>query len=260
MSKKKLKDYLEFKKNPSLELFKLAQKMEGTISQMVSDALSKEIDVLRIQNEATIRSQIAQSIKESIFKNLELEKIKGEKGDNGDIGDKGDIGFKGNEGKQGKQGIPGKIGLTGFQGLIGKEGPPGRIGKNGLQGYQGFPGLNGKDGSPDTPQQIRTKLSLLVGDARLDAKFIKNLPMGQSRRTLHRGGMKMYVAFSLGTGDGATKTFTLPSTPYDTSQMVVYVGGGSLFVTDDFTLSGKVITLSTAAPSGAKVRVTMQGT
>ena len=69
------------------------------------------------------------------------------------------------DGKDGKS-IAGPVGPRGFRGLSGRDGKDGRNGKD---------GKDGKDGSPDTPYEIRDKLSSLKGNERLDAKAIKNL-------------------------------------------------------------------------------------
>lgn len=50
-------------------------------------------------------------------------------------------------------------------------------------------GMDGKDGSPDTAPQIKDKLESLEGDARLDAKAIKNLPQAtHTTQTIYKGG------------------------------------------------------------------------
>ena len=51
----------------------------------------------------------------------------------------------------------------------------GENGKDGIDGLNGKDGENGKDGSPDTGEEIADKLESLEGEARLDAKAIKNL-------------------------------------------------------------------------------------
>ena len=74
--------------------------------------------------------------------------------------------FDGKDGKNGRDGKNGKDGARGLRGLSGRDGKDGRNGKD---------GKDGKDGSPDTPYEIRDKLSSLKGNERLDAKAIKNL-------------------------------------------------------------------------------------
>jgi len=73
-----------------------------------------------------------------------IQGIKGEKGDKGDSikGDKGDNGVPGIKGKDGKS-------------IKGKDGKDGTDGNNGISGTDG---VNGKDGSPDTGEQIVSKI------------------------------------------------------------------------------------------------------
>jgi len=131
------------------------------------------------------RKKRKEEIKEEIEKSL--EKIKGKDGEDGytpvkgkdyytpeEVKEikkevtpvKGKDYFDGKDGKNGRDGKDGKDGARGLRGLSGKDGKDGRNGKD---------GKDGKDGSPDTPYEIRDKLSSLKGNERLDAKAIKNL-------------------------------------------------------------------------------------
>ena len=94
--------------------------------------------------------------------------------------------FDGKDGKNGRDGKDGKDGARGLRGLSGKDGKDGRNGKD---------GKDGKDGSPDTPYEIRDKLSSLKGNERLDAKAIKNLAkeMGSVTFTGMGGGTSQTV-------------------------------------------------------------------
>ena len=84
---------------------------------------------------------------------------------------------------------------------------------------------------------------------------IANLkPRGEEKRTLHRGGIQLTWSELLGTGDGVTTTFTLTKVPQSTASLLMSVGGGLQFLTDDFTISGKTITFLVAPENGAKVR------
>ena len=67
----------------------------------------------------------------------------------------------------GKNGLNGKDGKDGI-GIRGKDGKDGKDGKS-------IKGDKGDNGSPDTPYEIRDKLSSLRRNERLDAKYIKNL-------------------------------------------------------------------------------------
>ena len=87
--------------------------------------------------------------------------------------------FDGKDGKNGRDGKNGKDGARGLRGLSGRDGKDGRNGKD---------GKDGKDGSPDTPYEIRDKLSSLKGNERLDAKHIKNLEKQIDLRVTTFGG------------------------------------------------------------------------
>lgn len=81
-------------------------------------------------------------------------------------------------GPQGEQGIKGDKGERGDRGEKGDRGRDGRDGRDGIDGIDGQDGENGKDGkdgSPDTAEQIVSKLQT-VKSQWLDAKAIKNLP------------------------------------------------------------------------------------
>lgn len=148
---------------------------------------STEIILRRVRTKLALanRKKRKEEIKEEIEKSL--EKIKGKDGEDGytpvkgkdyytpeEIKEikkevtpvKGKDYFDGKDGKNGRDGKDGKDGARGLRGLSGKDGKDGRNGKD---------GKDGKDGSPDTPYEIRDKLSSLKGNERLDAKAIKNL-------------------------------------------------------------------------------------
>jgi hypothetical protein len=64
----------------------------------------------------------------------------------------------------------------------------------------------------------------------------------------------------IGTGDDATVEFDLDYEPYNTSRIEIWVGTAKLFLTDDFTVSGKTITFLIAPPNGYKIRANYQRT
>ena len=117
---------------------------------------------------------------------------------------------------------------------------------------------------PKLGEPIRDALELLQGEERLDVSAIKGLDklMNKDMGGRRGGGGFSYIHMdrhfidreSVGTGDGATKVFTLNGAPNPTNSLRVVVGGGELFETDDFTLSSKTITFITAPPSGAVIR------
>lgn len=184
----------------------------------------------------------------------------------------------GKDGRDGKNGEDGKDGKS----TVGPAGPKGEKG----DAIVGPAGKNGKDGSPDAPEDIVRKLETLVGEGRLDASAIKNLPefaqkvvhtyMGAhgnlwnlsdvyvagivAGQALQWDGTK-WVAYtppgSSGTPvwaenlatQGAGKNFTLAHTPIAGS-VRLFRGGAYQAVPTDYTISGSAITLVYALASG----------
>ncbi len=167
-----------------------------------------------------------------------FERVQVMKGDKGDQGDQGDQGPKGNVGPQGAQGIQGPEGKPGKNGVPGPAGKPGKDGRKGEDGVaiNGKDGKPGKDGSPDTPQQVKTKLvQLPVQEAWFDARHIKNLPKAsEKKRSIIKGGFSV-SAYDLSSKlDGVTKSFTLPSN----NGIALITGSAAPFIfrpTVDFT-------------------------
>lgn len=97
--------------------------------------------------------------------------------------------------------------------------------RNGANGRDGGRGPAGRDGSPDTPQQIVSKLSSLRGNERLGAEAIDGLDERiKSVSRASGGGGPVFVPTGGANGgktvkyydisgdlDGSTKTFTLPA-------------------------------------------------
>lgn len=89
--------------------------------------------------------------------------------DNHLIGPQGEQGLKGDKGERGDRGEKGE------KGKDGRDGRDGRDGMDGIDGQDGENGKDGQDGSPDTAEQIVSKLQT-VKSQWLDARSIKNLP------------------------------------------------------------------------------------
>ncbi len=120
---------------------------------------------------------------------------------------------------------------------------------------------------PQLGDKIRDSLELLQGNERLDISAIKELRKELDelkRRPVGRigGGGFSKLAMDLhfidneavGNGDGATTVFTLANLPNPSASLKITVGGGELFLTDDWTISSQTITFLTAPPDGAKIR------
>lgn len=265
---KKLKEYRQFKSNPNLALFQALEEIKKRnkedIKSIKDDLLNTiERQIKKASLEVKQQNLVNAGFIEKIVAKITADLVKDTKGDKGEKGDKGNKGeeFVGSQGKQGIQGEQGDQGKQGEKGLKGLRGLSGEKGERGLQGIPGLPGKDGKDGSPDTPKQIKIKLEKLKGEARLDASAIKNLPIAMGRgKTLHRGGYSISWNELLGVGDNNTTVFTFDKKPHSTSDILVWVGGGSMFLTDDYTISGRTITFITAPPTNAKVRATYRYT
>jgi hypothetical protein len=65
------------------------------------------------------------------------------------------------DGKDGLNGKDGKDGRDGVDGKDGKDGRDGIDGKGGVNGKDGINGKDGKDGSPDTPEEVVSKVKKL---------------------------------------------------------------------------------------------------
>ena len=179
--------------------------------------------------------------------------------------------LRGPEGKQGFEGLQGQRGLQGIQGGPGSEGPPGPAGPmgvagpRGLEGKQGLPGLTGKPGKDAKALDLTgTKIIALVNALsqtaeKIDASHIKNLPLGATdwkRYQVSGGGTSMiFNETPTGSINGSNTSFTLANVPKSGSTML-FLGGVLLTVTEDYTISGRTITMNTAPPTGAVLRAT----
>ena len=170
---------------------KKKEEQKKIISEEIGKVDKKVVDTHLISNRALEKATEALEVAKTISKQ------KGEKGDDGYTPIKGKDYYtpeeikeikkevtpiKGKDyfdGKDGKKGRDGKDGTRGLRGLPGKDGKDGRNGKD---------GKDGRDGSPDTPYEIRDKLSSLRGNERLDAKHIKNLEKQIDLRVTTFGG------------------------------------------------------------------------
>lgn len=107
---------------------------------------------------------------------------------------------------------------------------------------------DGENGSPDTPEEVRDKLSTLEGEERLDAKHIKNLPKGSAG-----SASKSYFKMSnlTGTINGSNKAFYLDEAPRYGTQIFVLANGQVLQNKTHFTIQGNLMTYLTTAPRGS---------
>lgn len=106
-----------------------------------------------------------------------VQQIKGKDGKQGEKGEKGDKGDQGEKGDsiQGEAGLNGFDGRDGRDGIDGKDGARGAKGDRGEQGEKGEKGEKGDNGSPDTGEDIVSKLSSIEdNDKKLSYKALKD--------------------------------------------------------------------------------------
>lgn len=102
--------------------------------------------------------------------------IKGVKGDKGEKGETGEKGADGKDGANGRDGLNGLDGFNGRDGIDGKDGADGKDGLDGKDGIDGKNGKDGKDGSPDTREEIKTKLDSFEEGEGIDYRKLAHLP------------------------------------------------------------------------------------
>jgi len=128
-----------------------------------------------------------------------------------------------------------------------------------------------KELQPETPASIANKLeSIEPEDEKLKISAIRDLQkeLDELRKLRGQvfggGGGFSTIAFNshmldwtvLATGDDVTTDFTIGHTPNPTESLEVTVGGGNMFLTDDYTYNAttRVVSFVTAPPTGAKIR------
>jgi hypothetical protein len=228
---------------------KKKEEQKKIISEEIDKVDKKVIDTHLISNRALEKATEALEMAKT------TSKQKGEKGDDGYTPIKGKDYYTPEEIKEikkevtpikGKDYFDGKDGKDGKDGIRGLRGLPGKDGKDGKSGRDG---KDGKDGSPDTPYEIRDKLSSLKGNERLDAKAIKNLEKQIGLKITSLGGSsgggsstevdpvytadKSSIVFSYNgdvtleyTGDNITKiTKNVDGTITETDLAYEYTGG-----------------------------------
>ena len=204
---------------------------------------SGELKDIILSTTETLTEQIMGELKPKILKEVE-DKVNSTIYDLTKNVKKGDTGKKGDSitGPQGEQGPAGKS-------IIGQAGPQGLEGKS----IKGEPGNNGKDGSPDTPDEIATKLNTLK--EKVNIKVIKGLEdiirllQRQIREAKKSGGSSGgggmgNVLHERFTTSSATATVTLKNkVAADSNAIWVYYNGQQIQKDTHYTISGTVITL-----------------
>lgn len=252
---KKLKIYRKIQANPALAIFQALQDFKQKIDDYLEKAEKRLTEQIRAKID-NMKAEVDPNM-EKLVRNI-LKDIKGEKGDKGEFikGDKGDKGdsIKGDKGDS----IKGDKGdaIVGPMGPVGKsiKGDTGKIPIAGIDYFtkrdiEQFLGkLKGLFNLNYINKELKD-IRKILDDMKKDSK-----KFGGRQSVLHRGGISLGMGVLVGIGNGVTTQFTLPFSPNKPSELVLTVGGGMRFVTDDFTLSGKIITFIIAPPDGAKIR------
>lgn len=122
------------------------------------------------------------------------------------------------------------------------------------------PGLPGMDGSPDTPDEIKTKLESLKGDARLDKSAIKGIQEQidalqnslrdvSGRKQISGGGGNFSEVLATGTIDEVNTVFTFPKVVSRAAEVWVYKGGAfQSRLAGDYTISLSIRTITFTVP------------
>lgn len=144
-----------------------------------------------------------------------------------------------------------------------------RDGRDGRIPIKGVDYFDGKDIDENAiieklrlnPEDIRNKLEKLENNERLDIKAIRGLTERleeiEERKIGGGGGGLNYGALTIHqineevpVNSGDDLSFTINHTPNPTASLKVYRNGQRLHIVDDFTFSGKTITLLTALVAG----------
>ena len=171
---------------------------------------------------------------------------------------------KGIKGENGERGDAGEKGIKGDTGERGTDGKAGRDGLNGLDGKDGKNGKDGKDGSPDTSQRVVEKINeakgVQISAIENLADELKKIRQRVSRDGIQRGGGGMgnpvHQQFS---GNGVTTSFTLTHNvaANGTAVFGCRYQGQTLYLGDQFTISGKTLTMAGFIPDdGTKIEIT----
>ncbi len=151
----------------------------------------------------------------------------GEIGPTGDTGPTGDIGAQGDIGPTGAQGDIGPTGPTGDTGAQGDIGPTGSQGDVGPTGPQGDIGPTGADSTVTGPTGLQGYSGMLLEALILDT-FV---------------------------GNGTEVNYTLSDAPLDINNTIVTISGVVQTPQVNYTLSGNVLTFTTAPINDAELTV-----
>ena len=222
---KELIDNQKQEQKKSKPFFRFKLDIEEQAKQDIQEIITQEV-------KEKVLVEIDRQLKILITQGLKGESIKG------DVGPRGERGLVGSRGKDGISGKDGRIPVKGIDYNDGKD------------------GKDGRDAENVTGILIRDLLQGLVGQARLDASAIKNLPQAKLGSATMRGGGASVRGPEIPTGtiDGVNAAFTTSEVP-KVSSVMLFVNGafqreGS---GQDFTMSGRTISFVVAPPTNSNI-------
>ena len=225
---------IDEKTEKTQEILEAVSKKESTVIQLEADG---ETTTLQGEKGDTGPEPSDERLQE-LIKPLIPEPIAGEDGLDGQ-----DSTVAGPQGERGEMGPAGKDGVDG---------------RNGIDGKDGVDGLDGKDGSPDTAEQVRDKLEGLKDGEKLSIQAIQDLAkiLDEIRVKPVKGGggfSKIHMDRHFiddETPSGSGTSFTISKAPNPISSFKLYRGGSLQRAGEDYTLSGRNLTLNIALQVG----------
>lgn len=248
------------------QIQKIIDKLENQVlkegDDITSDAFKSAVKLLLSQRGFTLEEYEEAEKREDEKKSIVMNKaevFEGEKGEKGESiqGEKGGKGGKGEKGEKGQQGERG-------------ESIQGEKGEQGQQGIQGIKGEKGETAEfkgeikqfKEEMIEYVNKMAVPRGSGSNTGKGSRFFNWGMPDKGSYgtaipddryalKGEGATFVDDEVpaGTKDGSNLTFTLAYTPISGS-LKLFLGGAKLEITNDYSVSGKTITMVFAPESG----------
>jgi hypothetical protein len=176
----------------------------------------------------------------------------GTEGEIGPTGPTGDTGPQGDIGPTGAQGDQGLTGPTGADSTIpGPTGPQGDIGQTGPQGDQGPTGLQGEIG----PTGLQGDIGPTGAQGDQGPTGADSTVTGPTGPQGYSGMLLEALILDTFTGDGIEVNYTLTEAPLDINNTIVTIGGVVQTPQINYTLSGDILTFTTAPINDSEITV-----
>ena len=248
-----LKDYIQFKRNPSLGIYQIIESAKQEAREIAKMILEKELARIEAEFDRKFQDFMESGKGERI-----IERVIGDTDIAGAIIKTG-LTIKGKDGDDGYTPKKGIDYFDGKKGDNGKKGDDGYTPIKGIDYFDGAKGDKGNDGSPDTPQQISSKLNTL--EEKLEISVIKGLKKaleriksGVGRKVGGGMGNPIHQSFS---GDGSTTSFILTyGVAADGNAIIVRYQGQTQDMTTHYTISGRTLSLTFTPENGTTISVT----